>query len=97
MLRYQVETWYLDHFRCFEVCSTDLQLVVVEPAELNNYAPLSAYTVRVCSPYVSLFAGLDKYLLRFLEVNRARSGLVELNSLLSTRVEVPIKGKGQLF
>ncbi|XP_059893073.1 uncharacterized protein LOC132446675 [Gadus macrocephalus] len=32
----------------------------------------------------SLFAGLDKYLLRFLEVYRARSGLVELNSLLST-------------
>ncbi|CAL8302989.1 unnamed protein product [Arctogadus glacialis] len=31
-----------------------------------------------------LFAGLDKYLLRFLEVYRARSGLVELNSLLST-------------
>ncbi|XP_062315936.1 uncharacterized protein LOC134019259 [Osmerus eperlanus] len=32
----------------------------------------------------SLFAGLDKYLLRFLGVYRARMGLVELNSLLRT-------------
>lgn len=32
--------WYLNHFRCFEVCSAeDSQLVVVEPAELNHYAP----------------------------------------------------------
>ncbi|KAF0039320.1 hypothetical protein F2P81_007555 [Scophthalmus maximus] len=30
----------------------------------------------------SLFAGLDKYLLRFLEIYKARSGLVELSNLL---------------
>ena len=51
-------TWYLDHFRCFEVCSTDdLQLVVVEPAELNHYAPLSAYLLQgrhLVSPKASL-------------------------------------------
>ncbi|CAL8338010.1 unnamed protein product [Boreogadus saida] len=47
---------------------------------------IEAEFARLTSVYLkgSLFAGLDKYLLRFLEVYRARSGLVELNSLLST-------------
>lgn len=38
---------YLDHYRCYEVCSAeDSQLVVVDPAELNHYVPLPAYVVQ---------------------------------------------------
>lgn len=39
--------WYTEHLRCFEVCKNlSAKLLVVQPKELNDYFPLSAYVVQ---------------------------------------------------
>ncbi|XP_049330956.1 uncharacterized protein LOC125799085 isoform X2 [Astyanax mexicanus] len=39
--------WYLEHLRCYEVCKNhSAKLLVVQPEELNDYFPLSAYMVK---------------------------------------------------
>lgn len=40
-------SWYVEHFRCFEVCKNpSAKVLVVQPEELNDYHPLFAYMVQ---------------------------------------------------
>ncbi|KAL6488452.1 hypothetical protein MHYP_G00021930 [Metynnis hypsauchen] len=42
------KSWYLEHLRCYEVCRNhSAKLLVVQPEELNDYFPLSAYMIPV--------------------------------------------------
>lgn len=39
--------WYIDHLRCYELCKNEpLNISIVDPQDLNDYAPLSLYTIR---------------------------------------------------
>lgn len=38
--------WYVEHLRCFELCKNPVpDLTIVDPPDLNDYAPLSLYTI----------------------------------------------------
>lgn len=39
--------WYVEHLRCFELCrSHSSDVIIIDPEDLNHYAPLSLYTVQ---------------------------------------------------
>lgn len=43
--------WYVEHLRCFELCKCQSShLIVLDPEHLNNFAPLSVYTIQGRNP-----------------------------------------------
>ncbi|KAK0131462.1 hypothetical protein N1851_033865 [Merluccius polli] len=56
--------WYIDHLRCYELCRNDtLDISIVDPQNLNDYTPLSLYTIQG-KHYVSAKAFLLNMLFR---------------------------------
>ena len=52
--------WFIDHLRCYELCRNEtLNISIVDPQELNDYTPLSLYTIQG-QHYVSAKAFLLK-------------------------------------